>query len=121
VTDTLTRTDASAAVAGSAWRYLLGTLVTSVPVDSVAQALEVAQAAVAACGQDADGHLRVDLRSGRVELSLQTAVLADLTVVDVDLSRRISDAVAALALTIAAVAIDGRRRSVQTGLRRVPD
>jgi 4a-hydroxytetrahydrobiopterin dehydratase len=113
VSDKLTRTDASAAVAGSAWRYLLGTLVTSVPVDSVAQALEVAQAAVAACDQDADGHLRVDLRSGRVELSLQTAALADLTVVDVDLSRRISDAVAALGPTIAGVTTDGRRRSVQ--------
>ena len=113
MTDTLTRTAASAAVAGTAWRYLLGTLVASVQVDSQAQALHVAQAVVAACGQDADGHVRLDLRSGRVELSVQTAALGDLTAVDVDLSRRISDAVAALGLAVAGVTTEGRRRSVQ--------
>ena len=113
MTDTLTRTAASAAVAGTAWRYLLGTLVTSVRVESQAQALQVAQAVVSACDQDADGHVRLDLRSDRVELSLQTAAPADLTAVDVDLSRRISDAVAALGLTIAGVVTDNRGRSVQ--------
>jgi 4a-hydroxytetrahydrobiopterin dehydratase len=113
MTDTLTRTAASAAVAGTAWHYLLGTLVTSVPVDSHAQALQVAQAVVAACGQDADGHVRVDLRPRRVELSVQTAALADLTAVDVDLSRRISAAVAALGLTVTGVSTESRRRSVQ--------
>ena len=113
MTDTLTRTAASAAVEGTAWRYLLGTLVTSVRVESQAQALQVAQAVVAACDQDADGHVRLDLRSDRVELSLQTAAPADLTAVDVDLSRRISDAVAALGLTIAGVVTDNRGRSVQ--------
>jgi 4a-hydroxytetrahydrobiopterin dehydratase len=104
---------ASAAVAGTAWHYLLGTLVTSVPVDSHAQALQVAQAVVAACGQDADGHVRVDLRPRRVELSVQTAALADLTAVDVDLSRRISAAVAALGLIVTGDSTESRRRSVQ--------
>jgi len=48
------------------WRYLLGTLSVSVPVRSLAQGNRVAAAAVAASGQDADGHLRVDLRPDRV-------------------------------------------------------
>lgn len=113
MTDTLTRTAASAAVAGTGWRYLLGTIVTSVPVGSSAQALQVAQAAVTACGADADGHLRVDLRPGRVELSLQTAALADLTVADVDLSQRITDAIAHLGLETAGITPHGERRSVQ--------
>jgi 4a-hydroxytetrahydrobiopterin dehydratase len=80
---------------------------------SSAQALQVAQAAVTACGADADGHLRVDLRPGRVELSLQTAALADLTVADVDLSQRITDAIASLGLETAGITPHGERRSVQ--------
>lgn len=113
MTQTLTRTDASAAIAGTAWRYLLGTIVTSVDVSSAVQAVEVAHAAVSACGVDADEHLRVDLRPDRVELTLQTATLADLTGVDVDLSRRITDAVAALGLATTGVTTDGDRRSMQ--------
>jgi hypothetical protein len=67
----LSRTAASAAVAGIGWRYLLGELAVSVPVRSLAQGSAVAAAAVAAGGADADGHLRVDLRADRVELSVQ--------------------------------------------------
>ena len=69
----LSRTAASAAVVGIGWRYLLGELAVSVPVRSLAQASVVAAAAVAAGGHDADGHLRVDLRPDRVELSVQDA------------------------------------------------
>ena len=57
------------------WRYPLGTLALSVPVRSLAQAGEVASAALTASGADADGHLRMDLRPDRVELSLQTRAL----------------------------------------------
>ncbi|MDQ1708974.1 MAG: 4a-hydroxytetrahydrobiopterin dehydratase [Frankiaceae bacterium] len=113
MTETLTRTAASAALEGTAWRYLLGTIVTSVDVHSVLQAAQVAQAVVDACAADADGHLRIDLRPSRVELSLQTAAVAGLTVTDVELARRIDAAVAALGLTTTGVQTDGDRRSVQ--------
>jgi 4a-hydroxytetrahydrobiopterin dehydratase len=113
MTDTLTRTAASAAIEGSAWRYLLGTIVTSVTVQSAAQALQVAHAAVTACGEAADGHLRIDLRPGRVELALQTAIVADLTAIDIELSRRVTDAVAAHGLQTTGVTTQGERRSVQ--------
>jgi 4a-hydroxytetrahydrobiopterin dehydratase len=113
MTQTLTRTAASAAIEDSAWRYLLGTIITSVTVDSTARALLIAQAAVAACGPDADGHLSVDLRGDRVEISLQTAALAGLTAIDLDLSRRITDAVAALGLVTTGVTTQGERRSMQ--------
>jgi 4a-hydroxytetrahydrobiopterin dehydratase len=92
------RTDASAAVADIGWRYLLGTLAVSVPVRSLAQASEVAAAAVAACGEDADGHLRADLRPDRVELSVQTRALGAVTGRDTGLAHRIAEAVAELGL-----------------------
>jgi 4a-hydroxytetrahydrobiopterin dehydratase len=111
--DTLTRTAASAAVAGTGWRYLLGTIATSVQVGSTAQALLVVQAVVTACGPDPDGHLQIDLRPDRVEVGLQTAAVAAATVADVNLSRRITDAVAALGLEVAGVTTHGGRRSVQ--------
>ena len=111
--DGLTGAGASAAIEDSAWRYLLGTLVTSVDVHSTAEALQVAQVAVTACGEDRDGHLRVDMRPERVELSLQTATAAGVTTTDVDLSRRITDAVAAIGFTTAGVSTRSGRRSVQ--------
>ncbi len=113
MSDVLTRTQASAAIEDSAWRYLLGTLVTSVDVNSTAQALQAARAAVTACGDDADGHLHVDLRPERVELSLRTAMIGGLTSTDVDLSRCITDAVHALGLTTAGTSTRNGRRSVQ--------
>lgn len=94
----LSRTAASAAVADIGWRYLLGTLVVSVPVQSLAQGSEVAAAAVAAGGQDADGHLRVDMRPDRVELSVQDRTLDAVTGRDTQLARRITAAVAAFGL-----------------------
>jgi 4a-hydroxytetrahydrobiopterin dehydratase len=65
----LSRTDASEAVQDIGWRYLLGTLSASVPVQSLAHGTEVAAAVVATSGEDADGHLRLDLRPDRIELS----------------------------------------------------
>lgn len=94
----LSRTAASAAVADTGWRYLLGTLAVSVPVRSLAQASNVAAAAVAASGQDADDHLRVDMRPDRVELSVQTRALGATTGRDTRLARRIADELAGLGL-----------------------
>ena len=108
----LSRTAASDAVQESAWRYLLGMLRTSVPVISAAQGLEVTGAALAACAEDADEHLTVDIRADRVELALQTPALDGVTQLDIDLSRRIADAVAGLGLSLAGVTTT-ESRSVQ--------
>jgi 4a-hydroxytetrahydrobiopterin dehydratase len=94
----LSRTAASAAVLAIGWRYLLGTLAVSVPVRSLAQASEVATAAVAASGPDADGHLRADLRRDRVEFSVQARSLGAVTGRDVQLAHSIASAVAGLGL-----------------------
>ena len=85
-------------MAGIGWRYLLGVLAVSVPVRSLAQASEVAAAAVAACENDADGHLRVDMRPDRVELSVQTRALGVTTARDARLAHRIDAALTGLGL-----------------------
>ena len=106
----LTRTAASRAVESIGWRYLLATLCSSVSVESMEQALRVAGEAIAACGPDADGHLRVDLRTNRVELSLQTRLLGVVTSKDVAMARRISAAVRPLStVTAGATSATGRR------------
>jgi 4a-hydroxytetrahydrobiopterin dehydratase len=95
----LTRTAASDAVRDIGWRYLLSALSVSVPVRSLTQASEVAAVAVAAAGGDADAHLRVDLRPERVELTVQTAAIGEVTGRDTALAQRIAAAVAGLALS----------------------
>jgi 4a-hydroxytetrahydrobiopterin dehydratase len=109
----LSRTAASAAVAGIGWRFLLGALAVSVPVRSMAQGSAVAAAAVAAAGPDADDHLRVDLRRGRVELSVVDRRAGTATGRDVDLAGRIAAAVAELGLTPAGSVTTESARPVQ--------
>jgi len=100
-------------VAAIGWRYLLGTLDASVPVRSLAQASEAVAAAVAACGQDADAHLRADLRPDRVEVSLQTRALNAVTGRDAQLAHRVGAALAGLGLAPAAPTSAGSPRPVQ--------
>jgi 4a-hydroxytetrahydrobiopterin dehydratase len=109
----LSRQAASNAVAGYGWRYLLGTLRTSVPVGSSAQAVDVARAAVEACGDEADGHVRIDLRPDRVVISLQTFEQAATTDRDVALAHRISAAVHEFGLASSPEIGTGAPRSVQ--------
>jgi len=109
----LSRTAASAAVRDIGWRYLLGALAAAVPVRSLAQAGQVAAAAVAACGDDADGHLRINLRPDRVELSVQTAALGGVTGRDTRLAHGIASAMAALGLHPAGPTSAGTPRPVQ--------
>jgi pterin-4a-carbinolamine dehydratase len=92
-TTPLSRRAASDAVESIGWRYLLATLCTSVAVNSYPRALEVATAATVACGPDAGGHLRIDLRPDRVELSVQDRALDNITETDVRLARAITTAV----------------------------
>lgn len=87
----LTRQEASDAVSDLGWRFLLGTFRTSVPVQSMTQAAEVTERAVAACGADADQHLRADVRPDRVVLTLQSLEQAAVTARDAELANLITD------------------------------
>jgi 4a-hydroxytetrahydrobiopterin dehydratase len=109
---TLSRTAASAAVQELGWRYLLGTLRTSVPVPGMTRAAMVADTAVRACAEHADEHLIVDVRAGRVELGLQTVPVDGVTELDVELARRITEAMRSLGLATGG-AQSAAARSVQ--------
>ncbi|MFC1413078.1 VOC family protein [Streptacidiphilus sp. N1-12] len=111
--EALSRQGVSDAVGGLGWRYLLGTLRTSVLVGSLARAAEVAARAVAACGADADRHLRVDLRPDRVVLTLQSLDQAALTARDIELARLLSAAVGEAGLRTEPEVGTGAARSVQ--------
>lgn len=110
----LSRTTASEAVQDIGWRYLLGALNISIPASSVAQALELASVVVSATDEDRDGHLRVDLRPDRVELSLQTRALNAVTDRDVQMARRIAEALERRGHHPAPATSDRSPRPVQT-------
>ncbi|AJF69388.1 VOC family protein [Streptomyces vietnamensis] len=86
----LSRQEASEAVRDHGWRYLLGALQTSVLVGTLAQAISLAADAVAVCGDDADRHLRVDVRPDLTVFTLQSLDHAAVTTRDIELARRIS-------------------------------
>jgi 4a-hydroxytetrahydrobiopterin dehydratase len=103
MTSVLTRGDASAAVEALGWRYLLGSLSTSVVVDSMAQGVSVAAEVVRACGAAADTHLRADVRPDRVDLTLMDQALVTTTTRDVELARVLTDVVRGLGLVTGGV------------------
>ncbi|MGH3177149.1 MAG: VOC family protein [Streptosporangiaceae bacterium] len=84
----LSRADASAAVTGLGWRYVLGEFRTEVLTGSLPLAADVAGRAAAL--PDVEGHLRMDIRADRLLLSLQTAELGLVTTHDAELARRLS-------------------------------
>ena len=88
----LSSPDVSTAVEALGWRVVLGTLLASVPVGSWARGLEAVQVAVRACGEDADEHLRADVRPDRVELAVFTHSIATHTAADVELVRAVTGA-----------------------------
>ena len=104
---------ASEAVEDIGWRYLLGGLNVSVPVRSLAQGSDVVAAVILASGEDGDGHLRLDLRPDRVELSLQTRALNAVTDRDVQLARRVAATLDGLGLQPAGPTSAGSARPVQ--------
>jgi len=87
-----TRNSASAAVEDIGWRLILGYLCTSVEVSSLAEAQAAAATAITAAGADAEEHLRIDLRPGRVELAVQTASTGWLTDRDIEVCTAITEA-----------------------------
>lgn len=109
----LSRREASDAVSGLGWRYVLGVLRTSVRVRSLAQAADIATRAVTASGPDADQHLWVDIRPGRVVLTLQSLATVSVTSRDIELAQRISAAVRELGLSPDAEVGGDAPRSVQ--------
>jgi len=109
----LSRTEASRAVEATGWRYILGTLCASVPVGSLGEASTIAAVALAACGPGADGHLRLDLRPDRVELSLQDRSVLAVTRADVELADAITAALAGPGARIASAVSAQYPRPVQ--------
>ncbi|WP_165367431.1 4a-hydroxytetrahydrobiopterin dehydratase, partial [Phytoactinopolyspora endophytica] len=95
------------------WRYVLGVLGTSVQVESLSQAVDVSTRAVAACGPDADERLSIDIRPGRVVLTLRQVADAAITSDDVGLAGRISAAVADMGLRTWLGFGDGRQGAAQ--------
>ena len=84
----LSRTDASEAVTGLGWRYVLGEFRTEVLTGSLPLAADVAGRAAAL--PDVEGHLRMDIRADRLLLSLQTAEAGWVTTRDAELARQLS-------------------------------
>jgi 4a-hydroxytetrahydrobiopterin dehydratase len=107
----LSRPEASDAVTGIGWRYVLGEFRTQVLTGSLPLAADVAARAAAEAG--ADGHLRMDIRADRVVLSLQTAEISWVTPLDVELAHRISEVVGEFKLTTTSGAGSPGSRSVQ--------
>ena len=97
----LSRPDASAAIADTGWRLLYGSYVASVAVDGLREAMDIATAAIDACGAVADEHLRVDVRPDVVAFRLQSRGTIDVTTLDATLAARVGDAVRAAGLDLA--------------------
>src|SRR4051812_31524079 len=105
-------TRVSAAVTGLGWRYVLGALQTSIRLGRLWQVAEVATELIRACGEAADEALLVDLRPGRLELTLRGRMPAGLTAREVALAERIAATAAEMGLTLEPAALG--RRTVQS-------
>jgi 4a-hydroxytetrahydrobiopterin dehydratase len=88
-TQVLTRSQSSDAVTDLGWRYVINNLMTSIEVPSMAAGSALSAQLVEAV-PDADEHLRVDLRPGRVDLTLSTFALGKVTGRDVALAEAVS-------------------------------
>ncbi|MGD0245791.1 MAG: VOC family protein [Streptosporangiaceae bacterium] len=113
----LSRQEASDAVTGLGWRYVLGELRAEVRTGSLPLAADVAARAAAVPG--AQGHLRMDVREDRVLLSLQTAEVGWVTARDVELARRISVVTEEFRLTTVSGTSSGQHSVSQHSVRTV--
>lgn len=109
----LGRTAASDATSELGWRFLLGTLRTSVPVGSLAQGAEVVQTVLEACDGEADQHVRIDHRHDRLVLTLHSVAHAGVTDRDTELAAAITRSVQAAGLTTTPELGSEAPRSVQ--------
>jgi 4a-hydroxytetrahydrobiopterin dehydratase len=108
----LTRQQISDAVGDDGWRYAVGVIRTSVLVESVAQAADVARVVAGAAG-DAGGGLSVDLRPDRAVLTLQSPEDGGTGPREIAAAQRISAAIRGLALVTEPEVGSGGPRSVQ--------
>ena len=106
----LSRTDASEAVTGLGWRYVLGEFRTEVLTGLLPLAADVAGRAAALPG--VEGHLRMDIRADRLLLSLQTVEAGWVTTRDAELARQLTAVAEEFRLTTQPGG-DGPGRSVQ--------
>ena len=110
----LTRQEASDAVTGLGWRYVLGEFRTEVRTGSLPLAADVAGRAAAV--PEAQGHLRMDVREDRLLLALQTAEIGAVTARDVDLARLITAAAEEFRLTTTAGEGDRTVQALEIGI-----
>jgi 4a-hydroxytetrahydrobiopterin dehydratase len=104
----LTRGEIQDAVGDLGWRLVLGEIRAEVRVTTIAEAARVASLAVAACGAAGQGHLRVDVRSGRAMLALHTEAAGRVTRDDVELAGKVSAALEGRGLRTTPGGADGR-------------
>ena len=90
MTERMRGADISAAVDDLGWRYVLGLVRTAVPVESLAAAADAASRVATAAGDDAAGHVWLDVRPDRLIVSVQTRSIGWVTTTDVDVVRRIT-------------------------------
>lgn len=109
--EALTRAEASGAVEHLGWRYVLGSLRTSVAVTDLEQAVDALAAVVRRCGPTGAAHLAPTPRAGRLDLTLQTPEVATVIRRDVELAAVVTEALHELGL---ATVPGGHGRSVQT-------
>jgi 4a-hydroxytetrahydrobiopterin dehydratase len=108
----LTRRQISDAVDGLGWRFAVGVIRTSVLVDFLASAAEVARVVTDVAG-DADGSLSLDLRPDRVVITLQSRQRGGVSPRETDAAGRISAALDDLGLVTEPEVGSGGARSVQ--------
>jgi 4a-hydroxytetrahydrobiopterin dehydratase len=105
----MTLRDIAEATDGLGWRLVVGELRTQVLTGSLAEAAQVAARVAEAAGQDAGGHLRLDVRTDRLHLALYSLGTGSVTAQDVELAGLISVAVGDMGLKTD----PGRDRTVQ--------
>jgi len=105
--------EVSAAVSEWGWRLVPGALVTSVPVESLAAGADLAARLAAGVGHHRGQELRLDVRSDRLIIQLQSANRSALTAQEIELAHRISAFTSTLGLATAAGGGAGRGHPVQ--------
>jgi 4a-hydroxytetrahydrobiopterin dehydratase len=108
----LSGTRVSAEIGGLGWRYVLGSVRASIRLGPMWQVAEVALELIRSAGAGADERLLLDLRPGRLELTLSAPGGAGLTARELACARTIATTAAEMGLPLAPRA--DARRSVQT-------
>jgi 4a-hydroxytetrahydrobiopterin dehydratase len=94
----LTRQEISDTVGGWGWRLILGALVTGVRTESLVDAADLAARLTAFLGSMPDARPRLDLRSDRLLITLESGAARMATRREIDLAHRISAFVGTLGM-----------------------